>query len=85
MAVAGGHSIAGRRIIAPADGLEVIEQESMLRGIVQRRAGGQQRGAARIVEIEAERYAGGDIIARERDVICDVPHRKGAERPRELS
>ncbi|WP_231748542.1 hypothetical protein [Burkholderia latens] len=57
----------------------------MLGRIAQHRARRQQRGAARVVEIEAERDACTDVIARERDMFVDEPHRNGAERPRGLS
>lgn len=47
----------------------MVEQESVLRGIAQCRAGRQQCGAVGIVEIEAERNAGAKIVARECDVV----------------
>ena len=65
------HARLGRGfgVVAPSYRPEMVEQEGMLRGIAQRRAGRQQRGAVGIVEIEAERDAGGEIVARERDVV----------------
>ncbi|MDR5667721.1 hypothetical protein KPA97_64315 [Burkholderia cenocepacia] len=57
----------GVGVLAAAHGAEMVEQESVLRGIAQRRAGRQQRGAVGVVEVEAERDTRGKVVARERD------------------
>ncbi|KVN83960.1 hypothetical protein WK66_10600 [Burkholderia ubonensis] len=75
-----GHAQAGR---VSSRWLEMVEQESRLRRIVQRRAGRQQRGAAQIVDVEAERRAGQEIVVLERDEIVGSAHRGDADEPRE--